>query len=151
MSKDTNAALKYDTNFPRLKSIIIIHPGGKYIQEGLLISIKARIQQDKAANTESYQVWDTATVKRLRWRIVLFTTSFLNMPGEFWGESLAPAVWSFTSDWQPVSKLISILWLTGLMSESCFRSMRKCHTRRFVKALSLKSSGLALEVCWGAL
>lgn len=33
------------------------------------------------------------------------------------------------------------------MSESCFRSMRKCHTQRFVKALSLKSSGLAVEVC----
>lgn len=41
MYKGTNAALKYDTNFPRLKSILIIHPGGRYIQEGLLISIKA--------------------------------------------------------------------------------------------------------------
>jgi len=69
------------------------------------------------------------------------------MPEEIWGESLAPAVCSFTSDWQPVSKLICILWLTGLMPESCFRSMRKCLTLRFVEALSLKSSGLVVEVC----
>lgn len=69
------------------------------------------------------------------------------MPGEFWGEFLAPAVCSFTSDWQPVSKLISILWLTGPMSASCFKSMRKCHTQRFVDALSFKSSGLAVAVC----
>lgn len=41
MSKGTNAAFQYDKNFPRLKSILIIHPGGKYIQEVLLISIKA--------------------------------------------------------------------------------------------------------------
>ncbi len=88
------------------------------------------------ANTESYQVWDTATVKRLRWRTDLFTASFLNMPGQFWGAFLAPAASSFTSDWQPVSKPISILWLTGQMSASCFKSMRKYHIQRLVKALN---------------
>ncbi len=58
------------------------------------------------------------------------------MPGQFWGAFLAPSASSFTSDWQPVSKPISILWLTGQMSASGFKSMRKCHMQRLVKALN---------------
>lgn len=102
--------------------------------------MKPRKQQDDVASAESYQVWDTATVKRLRWRTVLFTTNFLNMPGEFCAVFLALAAKSVTSDWQHTSDVISVLRLTRLMAASGFKSIRKCH------ALCLKSRGLVVCV-----
>lgn len=89
--------------------------------------IKAKQNQGNSktvASDESYQVWDTATVKRLRWRTVLFTTNFLNMPGEFWAVFLALAVKSVTSDWQGMSDVISVLRLARLMAASGFISIR---------------------------